>query len=151
LDEIKQTKGDNGGPLTGATASATGDAWQRAQAELSALEADRKACVITWMTLLFPHVEVHDHTSMHAHAMTEQDPQQVEVSSMRVEFATGAAGKRLQHPGCGRRRDLIVEEIHGISNSIPFEADISMKRLHRHVNGLHHCGVEGTTARQESS
>jgi len=28
-----------------------------------------------------------------------------------------------------------VEEVHGISNSIPFVADISMERLHQHVNG----------------
>jgi len=74
----------------------------------------------------------------------------VEESSMLVN-ATGAVGRRLQYPGCGRRRDLIVEEIHGISISIPFVADISMERLHQHVNSLHHYGVEGTTACQRGS
>ena len=44
-------------------------------------------------------------------------------------LTTGVGGGSLQYPGCGRRRDLIVET-HGNSNSIPFEADISMKRLH---------------------
>jgi len=73
----------------------------------------------------------------------------------RIQYAccintTGAVGRRLQHPVW--RRDLIIEEVHRISNSIPFVADISMKRLHHHVNGLHHYyGVEGTTACQGSS
>ena len=44
-------------------------------------------------------------------------------------LTTGVGGGSLQHPGCGRRRDLIMEEVHGISNSIPFVADISMKKL----------------------
>jgi len=72
----------------------------------------------------------------------------VEESSM---LTTGVGGGSLQHRGCGRRRDLIVEEVHGISISIPFVADISMERLHQYVNGLHHYGVEGTTACQGSS
>ena len=64
--------------------------------------------------------------------------------------ATGAGWTSLQHP-VWRSRDLIVEETHGISNSIPFVADISMERLHQHVNDLHHYGVEGTTACQQGS
>jgi len=71
----------------------------------------------------------------------------VEESSMLVS-STGAVGGRLQHP-VWIRRDLIVDT-HGISNSIPFVADISMERLHQLVNGLHHYGVEGTTACQGS-
>jgi len=73
----------------------------------------------------------------------------VEESSMSTN-ATGAVGRRLQHP-VWKSRDLIMEEVHGISNSIPFVADISMERLHHPVNGLHHYGVEGTTACQGSS
>jgi len=73
----------------------------------------------------------------------------VEESSMLVS-STGAVGGRLQHP-VWIRRDLIMEEVHGISNSIPFVADISMESLHQHVNCLHHYGVEGTTACQGSS
>jgi len=73
----------------------------------------------------------------------------VEESSM---LATGAVGWRLQHPECGRSMRSHCKEIHGISILIPLEADISMKRLHHHVNGLHHYyGVEGTTACQGSS
>jgi len=46
---------------------------------------------------------------------------------------TGAGCISLQHPV--GRRDLIMEEVHGISNSIPFVADISiMERIHQHVN-----------------
>jgi len=59
----------------------------------------------------------------------------VEESSM---LATGAVlGRRLQNPGCGRRRtrDLIMEEVHGIPNSIPFEADISRGSLHHQSSG----------------
>ena len=73
----------------------------------------------------------------------------VEESSMLVS-ATGVGGGSLQDPECGRRRDLIMET-HGISNSIPFVADISMERLHHPVKCLHHYGVEGTTACQGSS
>jgi len=62
---------------------------------------------------------------------------------------TGAGWISLQHPVW--RRDLIMEEVRGISNSIPFVADISMERLHQHTNGLHHYGVEGTTACKGSS
>ena len=73
----------------------------------------------------------------------------VEESSVPT-VTTGAVGRRLQCPGCGRRRDLIMEEIHGISKSIPFG-------WHQHeeatssVNCLHHYGVEGATACQGSS
>jgi len=74
----------------------------------------------------------------------------VEEPSM---LTTGAVGRRLQNPGCGGRRSVRshCKEVHGISNSIPFVADISMERLHQHVNGLHHYGVEGTTACQQGS
>ena len=48
--------------------------------------------------------------------------------------ATGVGGGSLQDLECGRRRDLIVET-HGISNSIPFEADISRGRLHHQPSG----------------
>jgi len=49
------------------------------------------------------HVDVRDYTSMHAYAMTAQDPQGLEESSMPIESTTGAVGRRLQYPGCGRR------------------------------------------------
>jgi len=46
--------------------------------------------------------DVRNYTSMHVCTITEQDPRQVEVSSMPIEFTTGAVGRRLQYPGCGR-------------------------------------------------
>jgi len=86
---------------------------------------------------------------MHIWANKQAGSAAVEESSMLVS-STGAVGRRLQHP-VWIRRDLIMDT-NGISNSIPFEADISIKRLHHHVNGLHHYyGVEGTTACQGSS
>jgi len=95
--------------------------------------------------------DVRNYTSMHAYTITEQDPRQVEVSSMPIEFTTGAVGRRLQHPGCGRSMRSHHKEIHGVSILIPLEADISIGRLHHPINGLHHYGVEGTTACQGSS
>jgi len=65
--------------------------------------------------------------------------------------ATGVGGGSLQDPECGRSMRSDYKEIHGISNSIPFVADISMERLHHPDNGLHHYGVEGMTACQGSS
>ena len=72
----------------------------------------------------------------------------VEESSM---LTTGVGGGSLQHPGCGRSMRSHSEEIHGVSILIPLEADISSGWLHHPVNGLHHYGVEGTTACQGSS
>jgi len=72
----------------------------------------------------------------------------VEESSVPT---TGVGGGSLQHPGCGRSMRSHSEEIHGVSILIPFVADIRMERLHQHVNGLHHYGVEGTTACQQGS
>jgi len=91
---------------------------------------------------------LHRHACIYIYTNTTAGPtSRVGESSMLI-FTTGAVGRRLQHPVW--RRDLIVET-HGISNSIPFVADISMERLHQYVNGLHHYGVEGTTACQQGS
>jgi len=48
--------------------------------------------------------DVRNCTSMHAYTITEQDPRQVEASSMPIEFTTGAVGRRLQHPVWRRMR-----------------------------------------------
>jgi len=88
---------------------------------------------------------------MHAYSMTAQDPQKVEESSMPVVSLPQEQKEENCSIRCGRRWDLIVEEVHGISISIPFVADISIESLHHSVNGLHHYGVEGTTACQGSS
>jgi len=74
----------------------------------------------------------------------------VEESSMSSN-TTGVGGGSLQDPECGRSVRSHCKEIHGVSISIPFVADISMESLHHSVNGLHHYGVEGTTACQGSS
>jgi len=39
--------------------------------------------------------------------------------SIQYAVTTGAVGRRLQHPGCGRRMRSHCKEIHGISISIP--------------------------------
>ena len=51
----------------------------------------------------------------------------VEESSMLVN-ATGVGGRSLQDPECGRSMRSHCKEIHGISKSIPFVADISMEK-----------------------
>ena len=51
----------------------------------------------------------------------------MEESSM---LATGAVGRGLQYPGCGRSMRSHCKEIHGVSILIPLEADISRGRLH---------------------
>jgi len=84
---------------------------------------------------LFSYVNVGNYTSMHACTMTEQDPHQVEVSSMPIEFATGAAGRRLQHPGCGRRRDLTAKKSMEFLFQSHQLADISMKKPHHQSSG----------------
>jgi len=50
---------------------------------------------------------------MHACTTTEQDLRQVEASSMPIEFATGAGGRRLQHPDVEEEEEIsLMEEIH---------------------------------------
>jgi len=82
------------------------------------------------MSLSFPCVGAHKEACMHIYirANKQAGSAAVEESSMLVS-STGAVGRRLQHP-VWIRRDLIMEEVHGISNSIPFVADISRERLH---------------------
>jgi len=90
-------------------------------------------------------------TSMHAYIYTNTTAGSAASGRIQHAVTTGAVGRRLQHPGCGRRRDLIMKETHGISILIPLEADISRGCLHHQVRCLHHYGVEGTTACQVSS
>jgi len=85
LDQIRWFKDDNGTPEDGEGTSAAGDAWQQAQVKLAAPEAEQgaEAYIIQWMMSSMLG-DVHDYASMHACSMTEQDPRQVEVSSMPV-------------------------------------------------------------------
>jgi len=94
--------------------------------------------------------DVRNYTSMHActHVHTPiAGSAAVEESSM---LATGAVGRRLQYPECGRSMRSHCRSPWNFQFN-PICGWHQHGRLHQYVNGLHHYGVEGTTACQQGS
>ena len=85
--------------------------------------------------------------SMHAYTIDSAGS----AASGRIQYAYHRSSRWTAGSGCGRKNEISMKETHGNSISIPSFGWHQQGQATSSVNCLHHYGVEGTTACQQSS